>query len=71
MLVLTRKVEEAIVIDNDIRVVVLAIQGKIVRLGFVAPRSVRVMRRELHDRLLEPAGAGADPTQNSGEKNAP
>ena len=71
MLVLTRKVEEEIVIDNDIRVVVLAIQGKVVRLGIVAPRSVRVMRRELYDRLLEPAGAGADPNQNSGGRHAP
>jgi carbon storage regulator CsrA len=70
MLVLTRKVDEEIVIDNDIRVKVLAIHGKIIRLGFVAPPSVRVMRGELHDRLLEPAGAGAEPKHSRGGKNA-
>ena len=59
MLVLTRRIEEEIVIGNDIRVTVLAIQGKTVRLGFTAPRSVRVMRLELQGRQLTPAPAGA------------
>jgi carbon storage regulator len=70
MLVLTRKVDEEILIGDDIRVKVLSVHGKIVRLGIVAPPSVRVMRRELRERQLAAAGAGAGETGNSGAKHA-
>jgi carbon storage regulator len=47
MLVLSRKIGEEIVIGEDIRVRVVAIQGNQIRLGFVAPRSVLIRREEL------------------------
>ena len=47
MLVLARKAGDEIVIDRDIRITVLAASSGIVRLGIVAPRSVRVLRQEL------------------------
>lgn len=47
MLVLTRRVGEAIAIDKEIWVTVLEIQGNRVRLGFTAPESIRVVRDEL------------------------
>jgi carbon storage regulator len=47
MLVLSRKVGEEIVIGENIRLKVVAIQGNQVRLGFVAPRSVAIHRQEL------------------------
>ena len=50
MLVLTRRVGEEIVIGNDIRVMVVAIQGDKVRIGISAPPSVRVDRKEVHER---------------------
>ena len=50
MLVLTRKVGEAIYIDGDIRVVVQSIEGKTVRLGIEAPRDIQVLRDELRRR---------------------
>jgi carbon storage regulator CsrA len=55
MLVLTRRVGEAIVIDGDIRITVALVQGEKVRLGITAPDWVRVDRQEVHDRraLLE------------------
>ena len=46
MLVLTRKVDEKIVI-GDIVVTVIEIRGDRVRLGIDAPRSVNIMRSEL------------------------
>jgi carbon storage regulator CsrA len=58
MLVLTRRIEEEVIIGDDIRVTVLAIQGNTVRLGFTAPRSVRVMRLELQGRQAPAAGNG-------------
>ena len=48
MLVLTRKVNEAIVIAGKVRVVVAEIRGEKVRLGVEAPRVVTVDREEIH-----------------------
>ena len=50
MLVLTRRVGEEIVISDSIRVTVVAVKGDKVRLGISAPESVRVDRREVHER---------------------
>lgn len=50
MLVLTRRVGEAIVIGGTIRVTILAVQGNKARIGVKAPDSVRVDRVEVHDR---------------------
>ncbi|MEM9364538.1 MAG: carbon storage regulator CsrA [Planctomycetota bacterium] len=51
MLVLSRKKNESIVIDNDIRIVVVEIRGDKVRLGVEAPREVPVHRREVYDAI--------------------
>jgi carbon storage regulator len=53
MLVLTRKNGEAIVIDGQIRVTVVAIKGDRVRLGITAPPEVRIDRDEVHQRIRE------------------
>lgn len=47
MLVLTRKLQEQIVIGDNIKVTVLRVKGNTVRLGIEAPRQVRVVRAEL------------------------
>lgn len=47
MLVLTRKLNESIVIDGNIRVTVVAIRGNHIRLGIEAPIEVPVLREEL------------------------
>ena len=54
MLVLTRKVKEAIVIAGKVRVVVAEVQGEKVRLGVDAPRDVTVDREEIHLRKVRP-----------------
>jgi carbon storage regulator len=62
MLVLTRRVGEEIVIGKDIRVVVVAGTGNAVKLGVVAPRSVRVDRAEVAEwRVKYPAGRTTRP----------
>jgi len=50
MLVLTRRVGESVVIDNDIRVTVVAVQGDKIRLGFTAPEEVAIDREEIRQR---------------------
>lgn len=47
MLVLTRKVDEAIVLGDDITISVLGIEGDRVRIGIDAPRALRIFRKEL------------------------
>jgi carbon storage regulator len=47
MLVLTRKSDEELLINGNIRVRVLSIEGGRVRLGISAPKSVPVVRNEL------------------------
>lgn len=53
MLVLTRRIGEDIIIDNNIRVTVVSIDGGKVRLGIAAPPEVRVDRQEVHERRQE------------------
>ncbi len=53
MLVLSRHIGEEIVIDGEIRVMVVGVQGKTVRLGVAAPAAVPVYRREIHERCLK------------------
>ncbi len=48
MLVLSRKIDEALILgDGEIRIVVLSVQGEQVKLGIEAPRNISVMREEL------------------------
>ncbi len=52
MLILSRKVNETIVIDEDIKVTVLSVKGANVRIGCEAPKHIRVDREEIHERKL-------------------
>lgn len=51
MLVLSRKKNESIVINNDITIVIVEIRGDKVRLGVEAPREVPVHRQEVFDAI--------------------
>jgi len=53
MLVLARKPNEAIVVNDRVRVTVLGIKGDRVRLGVEAPRAVSVDRGEVHARKVQ------------------
>ena len=58
MLVLSRKKNESIVINNDITIVVVEIRGDKVRLGVEAPKEVPVHRREVYEAIKRNAQAG-------------
>ncbi len=51
MLVLTRKVGEALRIGDDVQVTVLGIKGNQVRIGIDAPKNVPVHRQEVYERI--------------------
>lgn len=51
MLILTRRVGEAVVIGDNIEITVLGVKGGQVRLGVKAPREVSVHRDEIVERI--------------------
>ena len=63
MLILTRKAEQGIVIDGNVVVRLLAIDGERVKIGIEAPRSVSVLREEL---LVEVADQNQEAARFSG-----
>ena len=71
MLVLSRKKDESIVINNDITIVVVEIRGDKVRLGVEAPKEIPVHRREVYDAIhrteqQEAPSAGGDTASSPG-----
>ncbi|HRJ27489.1 MAG TPA: carbon storage regulator CsrA [Fimbriimonadaceae bacterium] len=60
MLVLTRKLNQSIVIGDNVEVVVLEVRGEQVRLGIRAPKDVAVHRKEIYDQIQEENRAAAD-----------
>ncbi len=53
MLVLTRKVNQSIVIGDEIEVVVLEVRGEQVRIGVRAPRTIAVHRKEIYEQIRQ------------------
>ena len=51
MLILSRKLNESIVIDGRITVKVMRVDGDIVKLGIAAPSEVPVHRQEVYDEI--------------------
>jgi len=76
MLVLSRKKNESIVINNDITIVVVEIRGDKVRLGVEAPKEVPVHRREVYDAIKRNAAVqggtapGGPATTDAGSNTA-
>lgn len=65
MLILTRKIDEAIRVGEDIRIVLVQIKGGQVRLGIECPPHVRVLREELYEAVRQENlnALSADPAQ--------
>jgi carbon storage regulator len=51
MLILTRKLNESIIVGNNIKVKVLKVQGNQVHLGIDAPRELSVYREEIYEQI--------------------
>lgn len=53
MLALSRKKDEAIVINNNIEITIIEVKGDQVKLGISAPKSVPVYRKEIYLQIQE------------------
>ncbi|MGD9108170.1 MAG: carbon storage regulator CsrA [Gammaproteobacteria bacterium] len=52
MLVLTRKINESIIINDDTKIQILEVRGRQVRVGISAPEAVIVHREEIYNKIL-------------------
>ncbi|MBN2023783.1 MAG: carbon storage regulator CsrA [Pirellulales bacterium] len=71
MLVLSRKKNESIVINDDITIVVVEIRGDKVRLGVEAPKEVPVHRREVFDAIHRNEAVGEKPSPHKADAAEP
>ena len=71
MLVLSRKKNESIVINNDITIVVVEIRGDKVRLGVEAPKEVPVHRREVYEAIKRNSQQGNPTSEANTSGDAP
>lgn len=51
MLILTRHIDQSIIVNDDITITVLDIQGNQVRIGIEAPKNITVHREEIHKKI--------------------
>lgn len=63
MLILSRKVGESLMIQDDIEIMITEISGDKVKIGIHAPRDVKVIRKE----LLQTMESNRDAAQGAGE----
>lgn len=52
MLILTRRINEEVMIGDDIKIRILGVKGNQVRIGIAAPEDVSVHREEIYQRVL-------------------
>jgi carbon storage regulator len=62
MLILSRKINEKIMIGDDISVSIIEIRGDQIRIGVDAPKSVKVFRQEVFDAIKAENKAAAQST---------
>lgn len=51
MLILTRKIGESLLIQDEVEITVLSIRGSQVKIGVKAPKEITVHRKEIYDRI--------------------
>ncbi|AIL64901.1 hypothetical protein NOVO_02535 [Rickettsiales bacterium Ac37b] len=53
MLYITRKIGEAIIINNEIEIKIIEIKGKTIKLGCSFPSETAILRKEIYDKIMQ------------------
>ncbi len=51
MLILARKINESIIIEDNIEIMILDIQGDQAKIGIKAPKEIKIYRKEIYDEI--------------------
>jgi len=57
MLILTRRVGEALMVGEETKIIVLGVKGSQIRLGINAPKDIVVHREEIYDKIHSKDGS--------------
>ena len=68
MLILTRRISESILINDDIKITVLGVRGCQVRVGIEAPKDIPVHREEIFNRIQAEKMDSTSSEENNGNK---
>ena len=68
MLVLSRKLNESIIIDDQIKITIVEIRGDKIRLGIEAPKNVTVHRREVYEAIRRQLELDGNPVLHAPEQ---
>ncbi len=65
MLVLTRKVGESLIIADDIKITICAVNNTQIRVGIQAPKDVEIHREEIYERIKKAKEETSNNSRNS------
>ena len=66
MLILSRKVEDAILIGENIEIRITKVEGDTVKIGIDAPRNIKILRKEVKEQMEQETKAAAQVTATVG-----
>ena len=67
MLILSRKKEESIIINNDIEIKIVSVEDGRVRIGIQAPKHIQIFRKEVYDQITAENRAATESGKDTSE----
>ncbi|MDP3150474.1 MAG: carbon storage regulator CsrA [Ignavibacteria bacterium] len=65
MLILTRKIDEEIIIDSEIKIKIISISENNIKLGITAPPNIEILRGEIYEKVVQSTREAISQIKNS------